>query len=409
MKKATTSMIALILVACGCLHGQGFNTTIGKSTKTAFINGPLQVTCGNLVTYSFSMGPLVHDYCSSIKWTVSDTNGRYERYSGGDIEIAVSSTQAEMIISVSAESCNSGDKYVATESVTIGTVVSSPITLNGSRFLCNAASSSYTTSAVSGADNYIFSVPTGWKINGVSRTSYTTSSRTVSITAPSSGSGTAQIGVRANKIDACGSTSSSLRSKTINYGRQFPVISPRNVTVGANSFLTFAANGENLSNIRWIIPNGWNANSGLNGAELQVITSGPPGNYFVEVAAQSCGANVGDYINVTIDNGPAGFFIMNQGHNGIINSKNENTIEPAENITVYPNPSNHRLWLKKSDNSPKITSISMVNISNGKQVLTQRVNDNNSIDLRHVNEGTYIVNITTQNGERIQKKIEVVH
>ncbi len=409
MKKAATFIIALTLLASGRIHAQGFNTPIDKPNRTAYIDGPLQVTCGDLVTYSFSTGPLVSDFCYSIKWTVWDTNGRYEEFSGEDIEIAVSSTRAEMIISVSAKSCDSGYKYAGTESVTIGTVISSPSTLSGPGFLCNAASGSYTTSVVSGADNYIFSVPEGWKINGVSQTTFTTSSTTVSITAPASGSGTAQIGVRANKIDACGSTNSSLRPRTITYGKQFPVITPRDITVGPNSLLTLTASGQNISNIRWIIPNGWNAISGLNGPEIDVITSRPPGNYFVEVAAQSCGATVGDYINVTIDNSTGVLFSTNQDLDEIKDFKTENGSDLTEKVTIYPNPTKHMLQWEISNNSLKITSISMINILTGEQVLVQPIDDDTSIDLRYIKAGTYIVNMSTQSGERIQKKVEVVH
>lgn len=410
MKKTATLIILLTLFVSGRMYGQGSTTPIHKPNRTAYIIGPLQVSCGDLATYSFSTGAFP-DNCYSVKWTVSDTNGRYETYSGETIQIAVSPTWADMVVQVTGKVCDSGYKYAGTESVTIGPVVTSPASLTGPDYVCNALSGSYTASAVSGADNYVFSVPSGWKINGVTRTTFTTSSRTVSITAPSSGSGTAQITVRAQKIDACGTTNSSPRPKTISYGGvQTPVISPRNVTVGANSLLTLTANGQGITNFSWIIPGGWNIFSGFNSQQLNVTTSGPAGTYLVQVNALSCGTTVSDYTYVTIDNSNGGFFSRSQVPDVSDVLKRETGGDfLAEKINIYPNPGNQKLNLKISDKTVKITSIAMINMLTGERILARPVDDGTSIDLSNVSAGMYIVNIDTQSGERIQKKVKVVH
>ncbi|MEO1052628.1 MAG: T9SS type A sorting domain-containing protein [Bacteroidota bacterium] len=418
MKKVKITLLAFMLLASCSLYAQiNYDPFIEdpdepidapgpKPFRSGSLGGPSSANCGDLAEFSFSPGFGV--FCSSYTWSVIHPDGRTETLSGQTIDIALGSTPGVLILFAEAKSCTTPYNYNSGKTVDVGTFITRPSALNGPSFLCNSEARSYTASPAPGASNYTFTVPSGWKINGVTRTSLTINSRTVTITAPSSGRGTGQIRVRANKTNVCGSANSSYRTKTITYGRQYPVISPSSATVGRNSFVTLNASGIALSNYRWIIPNGWSAVTGLNSSELIAITGNTSGSFHVEVAALSCGINVGDYVNVTVTGGGGGFFGVAQDGE-LTDSETLNASNLTKEITIFPNPANDRLKLTMPNEGTKIVSISMVDVSNGKQVLNQKMNDNSSIDLSNVEDGIYILNIVTLSGERIQKRVEINH
>ena len=399
MKKVKVLIMAFTLLASSNINAQ-------KPITSRSIDGPSTANCGSLVTYNFDPGFQIR--CSSTKWTVTHPDGRSESFSGESIDIPISSSSGVMIIFVHAKSCNSSSEYSGGKSVNIGTFIDRPSALSGSGYLCNSTSSSYTASIVSGASSYTFSVPTGWKINGVSRTSFTTG-RTATITAPSSGRGTGQVGVRANKNNMCGSASSSYRTKTITYGTQPPVITSSPTTVGTNSLLTLTASGTNLSDFRWTIPNGWSVVSGSNSSQLVVITGNTSGNFQVEVTARSCGILIGNIRNITVTGGGGGFLRTTQGNDKFVDSETINANNLEMKIAVYPNPVNDKLQLTVPNEATRLASISLINISDGKQVLYQQMNDDSSVDLSNIKDGIYLLDMVTLDGKRIQKKIQVAH
>ncbi|MEL7006936.1 MAG: hypothetical protein AAFN93_30105, partial [Bacteroidota bacterium] len=138
-----------------------------------------------------------------------------------------------------------------------GGSIATPSSLTGAPLVCNDETETITSAAVSGATSYTFTVPSGWKINGVVRTSFTTSSRSVNITAPSNGRGTAQVCVRANQSGSCGTVTSGSRCRTVRFGRQnINIIGPS--VVNTNSFADWIADGVGFTNFQWTVPSGWN-------------------------------------------------------------------------------------------------------------------------------------------------------
>ena len=381
-----------------------------KPTQSGSINGPSSVNCNSPAVYTFEPGFQI--FCSSASWTVVFPDGREESYSGESIEIVSGSTQGTIAVFAfaSSKSCNIDNNISAGTTTAVGLVTPAPSTLSGPSFLCNAMTSSYTASAVSGAGSYTFSVPTGWRINNVLRNSFTTTSRTVSITAPSSGRGTGQVSVKANPAWYICGTSSGQRTRTVTYGRQIPVLTAETTALSTRSFGRFTYTGIGISNVRWEIPNGWSAPNGLNGSELLVVTGNTPGNFDVEVTAQSCGVTVGDVVNVTVTNGfgGGGFLEITQNNNQI-DSGPANVIGLTKEITVYPNPVSDELQLTMPNEGIKLASISIINISNGEQVLYQKMNNDSSFDLSKIEDGVYILNMITSSGEQIQKRIRVAH
>ena len=415
MKKVKVLIMAFILLASSNINAQIDPAPVippGSGEKTILagtLSGPTDVNCGDIVTYTFSPSPGSGASCSSTKWTVYYQDGSLKTFSGKSISINTGSTNGIIVLSAYAKSCTNSYEYKGGKQVYVGTTVARPSTLDGSGFLCNSTSSSYTVSAVSGATNYTFTAPTGWKINGVSRTSFTTISRTVSITAPSSGRGTGQIGVRANRTNACGSASSSYRTKTITYGTQSPSITSSSTTVGTNSILTLTASGINLSNFSWIVPSGWSVVTGSNSSVLIVTTGNTSGSFYIEVKAKSCDVVVGKSINITVTGGGGGFLRTTQGNDKFVDSETINANNLEMKIAVYPNPVSDKLQLTVPDEATRLASISLINMSSGKQILYQKMNDDSSVDLSNIKDGIYLLDMTTLNGKRIQKKIQVAH
>jgi len=83
--------------------------------------------------------------------------------------------------------------------------------------------------------------------------------------------------------------------------------------------------------------------------------------------------------------------------NGIISS---NLNELNEKISIYPNPSNGKLFISSSE---LIKSIKVTNII-GKEIYSNNNFNNNSIDLINLNNGVYFIKLSTEKGT-ITKKI----
>ena len=74
--------------------------------------------------------------------------------------------------------------------------------------------------------------------------------------------------------------------------------------------------------------------------------------------------------------------------------------ELNEKISIYPNPSNGKLFIS---NSGAVKSIKVTNII-GKEIYSNNNFNNNSIDLINFNNGVYFINLSTEKGT-ITKKI----
>ena len=80
-----------------------------------------------------------------------------------------------------------------------------------------------------------------------------------------------------------------------------------------------------------------------------------------------------------------------------------NQVVNENNITVYPNPTNDRLFITTA-NTTKLASISIYNLL-GKQVQANLNLEQNSIDMSHLSAGVYLLELTTTTGNTITKKI----
>lgn len=371
----------------------------GPSTITGSINGPSVTSCNTPIEYTFAPGFQVS--CSKAAWTVVFPDGRVEYFSGPSIQIISGSTEGTLSVFAFAlkKDCNISDNVQAAINTDVG-FTATPSSLSGSSFLCNSETRSYTASAVSGAGDYTFYVPNGWRINNVLRNTFTTSSRTVSITAPSSGTGTGYVRVRANPLTSCGS-SSGLRTKTVIYGRQIPVIDAITTELPTNGFGVFSSTTLGLSNFQWRIPSGWGASGGLNSPDLSVITGNTPGNFVVEVTARSCGSTVGNFINVTVTGGSGGSFVRSMDNE----PEELNTLETmGESLTIFPNPARYLVNFKV-ESQLKIQSVEFFDI-HGKKVYARTIDGFDvSLNVSDLPNGTYFANLLMEDGSNEVKRL----
>jgi len=373
----------------------------GYPTISGSISGPSGANCNSPAVYTFEPG---FGYsCDKVSWTVLFPNGQWEYYSGQSIEIETGSQQGTLSVFAfaKAKDCTIYANINAGTTTDVGIRLSTPSSLSGSSYLCNSTASSYTVSSVPHAMNYKFSVPPGWKINNIIRTTFTSTSRTVTITAPSSGKGSGVIRVKANPAPYWCGPASLERTRTVNYGRQTPSITASSTQIPTNGFGSFSSSGIGLSDYQWRIPSDWGAPSGLNDQSLSVVTGNTPGYYVVEVTAKNCGITVGNFINITVVNGSRDPFFseFNLHSNSDLSS----------DILTHPNPVNEELHITIPNESIKIASISLINASDGEEVFNQVLDNAQPLDFSKIEEGVYILNIITVNNDRVQKRIQIDH
>ncbi len=392
------SILALTLLASSLLNAQS------PITQTGAINGPSSVSCGMPIEYTFAPGfiydPPLQVMCNKATWTVIFPDGREENFSGMSIEINAGLTQGTISVFAfaSKKDCNISDNVIAATTTDVG-ITPAPSSLIGPSLLCNSETGSLTASAVPDAIDYTFSVPSGWRINNVLRNTYTTSSTTVSITAPSSGRGTARVSVQANLPGTCGPPEK--RTTTIPYGRQIPVINAESTELPTNGFGSFSSTGRELSNFQWIIPSGWGAPGGLNGPSISVITGSTPGNFLVEVTARSCGVTVSNSVNITVTNSSGGGF----GRSSLNKEQALNSLETTgESLTIFPNPASNLVNFK-AESQLRIQSVEFIDIQ-GKKVYTRTIDGFDvSLDVSDLPNGTYLANLLMEDGSSEVKRL----
>ncbi|APG60219.1 hypothetical protein LPB144_07265 [Christiangramia salexigens] len=162
-----------------------------------------------------------------------------------------------------------------------------PGTITGDATICPGISKTYTIPAISGASQYIWTLPTGFTAPNL-----TTPGPSITVTAGATGSGS--ITVRAS--NDCG-TSPTPSSKTISINTAAPVITgdingPVNVCANAQtqegSPYTYSITVSNSPTIAWTLPSGWSILSGAGTSSITVKT-GTTGGTVSVTASNSCG------------------------------------------------------------------------------------------------------------------------
>jgi uncharacterized protein YjdB len=172
-----------------------------------------------------------------------------------------------------------------------------------------------------------------------------------------------------------------------NQGTTLPVTM---ITVNSNSnsvnegstlqmFATVLPNAATNSSVTWSVTNG-TGTANINAAGLLTgITAGT-----VEVkATANDGSGIFGVKTITITKPTA-----------ISSVKNDNT-------TIYPNPTNGTIYINSSN---EITSFEIYSVL-GEKVISSTLLTSNTIDIRHLTNGNYVLVLTSKSNERFTKRI----
>ena len=172
-----------------------------------------------------------------------------------------------------------------------------------------------------------------------------------------------------------------------NQGTTLPVTM---ITVNSNSnsvnegstlqmFATVLPNAATNSSVTWSVTNG-TGTANINAAGLLTgITAGT-----VEVkATANDGSGIFGVKTITITKPTA-----------VSSVKNDNT-------TIYPNPTNGTIYINSSN---EITSFEIYSVL-GEKVISSTLLTSNTIDIRHLTNGNYVLVLTSKSNERFTKRI----
>jgi len=389
--------------------------TLTSQVSAQVINGPAGMRCGGSAIYSFNT--LSNIRCSNLVWTITFPNGVTSSSSGQSIVVLAGNGPGTLRISVIDHMCR--DQFnpawrgtqAAALTVNVGDGrLERPAAINGPLFMCPGNSATYTATEVPGAGSYTFTVPSGWRINNSPVTSLTTTSRSISVTSPS-GSGTGRIAVKANPGSSC-SLQSEEKSRSIQYGGAILEITNYNEIMKPNYFGEFfISNSVGLTDIQWTVPGNWTVLSALTSETLRIRTNNSVGTFKIDVTAKTCGVpvSVSTYVRVSENfpgfGGPGGLQRVAIEDPFNLGGKD---IVLAGKLSLYPNPVSTKLNIR-SALDVDLGKVTVVDLLSGRHVLQKQMTDGTDIDLSHVENGIYLVQISTIEGKQIQKRIVVAH
>jgi hypothetical protein len=243
------------------------------------IDGPTGYCSGEQLNYSITSVP----GATSYTWTLpNDWSGA----SNGP-SIAVVSGSLQGIISVAAvNGCGAGlpQELVVEPNVTIA----APNNINGSATVCIGASEMYSTTAVAGALNYIWELPSGWQGSSTGTS--------INATAGLDG-GTVSV----YAIGACGSSvATTLEIDLLQAPAQPEVIEETvHFCPGENHILAV----EQIAGISytWLLPSGWN---GSGNASQIAVTAGTQEGEALVTANNTCGTSIPSSIELVANAAP---------------------------------------------------------------------------------------------------------
>jgi uncharacterized repeat protein (TIGR03803 family) len=331
-----------------------------------------------------------------------------------------------------AASCDS----IMTLNLTINNAPAIPSTIAGSATVCSGTTNTYSITAVAGATNYTWTLPSGW--SGVSTTN------SISTTANTTGG---SITVIAN--NACGSSSARTLAVTVNSITATPGTINGNASIcsgTANTYSVAAVAG--ATDYIWTLPSGWTGTSTTNSIST---TASATSGYVTVKSNNACGASSSKTLTITVNainvsvtqnnailtaNATSDFYQWLDCNNGnaIISGENSKTFiasangsyaviltksgcsdtsscytvdmgsvgianNSVNNLTVYPNPSTGLFYIES-------------NILNGKLIISNllgvivfekdKFQTGENIDLSRIAEGVYYLRIQDKENQIIK-------
>ena len=266
--------------ACGPSPAQTLTISISGAVPATpgIINGNSTVCSGSANTYD--VAPVAG--ATSYIWTLPSG---WLGSSTVDSIAAIAGTTSGSITVKASNSCGTSSAQTIIAIIS-GSVPATPATISGITLICSGSSNTYNAASVSGATNYIWTLPGGWSGSSTTNSIATTASAT---------SGT--ISVIAN--NTCGS--SAAKTLTISVDASAPVITDTISGVdtvcsgSSNTYGIIAVSG--ATGYTWTLPNGWTGTSTSN----SITTTANSTSGTVSVTANnSCGSSLAQTLNVII-------------------------------------------------------------------------------------------------------------
>lgn len=381
---------------------------------SASISGPDETCPGSTEQYTFSY---------SYAWYNTNAHTAYLEISGGKLYGTNSSTYWYDIPPVPENfseditwDANAGQKFIrmtyyyrsffweASKTVTYNVQAGydKVSSISGPREMCSGTSYTYTVPATGEPVSYLWSVPTGWTVNGQSGTVSTTST-SVSVRPANGANGNYSFNVR--KTGSCGSTATTSKSVTV-YGTVVPT-SNINIweTGGATGFCpgeyyVLAVSAPMATAYQWTVSGPVNVHSSLNGSSL-TLYSVTAGLVTIGCRVQNC-KGWSDYKYVHYY--PTGCYNSYKAGEDV-SLQDE---EAEKGSSIYPNPARagELLRLKLPINMAKedIRALKVTNATGATllELDAQRAQEL-SIDLAEFVPGTYRIHLISATGiENIQ-------
>lgn len=325
-------------------------------------------------SYTYSVSPV--SGATSYVWTLP--NG----WTGSSTSNSITTTTGTSSGTISVAARNTcGTSATRTLSVTVNAIPATPTAISGNTSVAAGSTNIYSTTPVSGATSYVWTLPNGW----------TGSSTTSSITTVAgTNGGTISVAAR----NACGTSSARTLAVTVPCG--IPQ-NPRETTI-TTTLITLAWDAVPGATLYEIV--------GSRGNQLpQSITTtntsksfsgnivAPGKNYNWKVRAQ-CAQGWGEYTTVRTFTTP---LALGEG----------SAAKSAVNLTVSPNPTNGTFTLQLDEAPTASTTTLRVYNSLGK-LLSQQTLRTTSTEL-HINDqpaGVYFVHLSTPNEESVIRLVK---
>lgn len=212
---------------------------------------------------------------------------------GGTNAITATSGNTGGTVSVTAENLcgvsQASQKTITVVPSNLGTAGA----ITGTDTLCLGQAGSYSIASVTGADNYVWTVPQGWTFNSG------TNGDAVNLTA---GAGSGNISVQAS--NSCGQSSPSSISVFVKTPPQLSgsISGPDTVCQSATIGVNYTVSGAADNTYNWNLPSGWNLSSGA-GTPSAVLSLGSSGTLTVS-AQNECGTGNSLSLDVAVVDTP---------------------------------------------------------------------------------------------------------
>ncbi len=420
--------------SCGPSSQQTANITVNSLPAVpAAIIGSSTVCSGSSNVYSIAAVPGASTYTWAVPsgWTGSSTTN----------SITATAGTTDGVLTVTANnSC--GISAAQTKSILIGSgpALSQPGPISGNLMACSGTSTAYSILPVAGANNYTWTLPSGWSGSSTSN----------SITAVA-GSTNGNITVSAN--NSCGSSIVQTLNVSANSVPPAPASIMGSTAVCAGSMNTYTiALVPGASSYSWTLPAGWMGSSFSNSA----TASGSQGGIITVTASNACGTSspqtaiitvstvnrsvtvsgatltafsatdahqwvncsgftpIAGQTNQTFTADVNGNYAVIVSRNGCIDTSaciNMNLAGITENsfgssLVFYPNPSEGKFIIEMDESNIGNGMIEIYNLFGEKILQTAIVNAKSEIDLRQQPGGIYLVKIETSKGRAVKKVIK---